>query len=383
MLREAFSSMTKLHGYIISRTDTRVKDYPLMQSPLQMTSILLAYIFFSVYVGPRMMANRKPFGLNRAMVIYNLSMVLLNAYIVYEFMMSGWGTTLTWKCDLIDVSTSPQALRIFDPATTFFPADGPSRLAVLLFKIRGTLRHSKDISSPIFSILLLACTENPYVFFVLRKKQNQITFLHVFHHSFMPWSWWWGVTLTPGECCRPRTHTLHTDQSETLVPIVVQNKNVFHKINQVKWMLFPSQAAGMGAFHAMVNSAVHVIMYTYYGLSAAGPRFQKYLWWKKHMTAIQLTQFIVIAIHISQYYFMEKCDYQVPLWIHLIWMYGIFFFFLFSNFWVQAYIKGNRLPVADSKPNQNGSTNGHIVMNGKPHTNGHAHPYENGNIVMG
>lgn len=44
----------------------------------------------------------------------------------------------------------------------------------------------------------------------------------------------------------------------------------------------------MGSFHAMVNAAVHVIMYFYYGLSAAGPRFQKYLWWKKYMTAIQL-----------------------------------------------------------------------------------------------
>lgn len=64
--------------------DDRVKDYPLMQSPVQMTSILVAYVLFSVYVGPRMMANRKPFGLNRAMIIYNLCMVLLNAYIVYE-----------------------------------------------------------------------------------------------------------------------------------------------------------------------------------------------------------------------------------------------------------------------------------------------------------
>lgn len=44
----------------------------------------------------------------------------------------------------------------------------------------------------------------------------------------------------------------------------------------------------MGSFHAMVNATVHVIMYFYYGLSAAGPRFQKYLWWKKYMTAIQL-----------------------------------------------------------------------------------------------
>lgn len=48
----------------------------------------------------------------------------------------------------------------------------------------------------------------------------------------------------------------------------------------------------MGSFHAMVNSTVHVIMYTYYALSAAGPRFQKYLWWKKYMTAIQLVRWI-------------------------------------------------------------------------------------------
>lgn len=55
-----------------------------MQSPVQMTCILLVYVFFSVYVGPRLMAHRKPFRLNVAMIIYNLSMVLLNAYIVIE-----------------------------------------------------------------------------------------------------------------------------------------------------------------------------------------------------------------------------------------------------------------------------------------------------------
>lgn len=44
----------------------------------------------------------------------------------------------------------------------------------------------------------------------------------------------------------------------------------------------------MGSLHAMINAMVHVIMYFYYGLSAAGPYFQKYLWWKKYMTAIQL-----------------------------------------------------------------------------------------------
>lgn len=64
--------------------DARIRDYPLMQSPVQMTSILLAYVFFSVYVGPRLMANRKPLHLKTAMIVYNLSMVLLNACIVYE-----------------------------------------------------------------------------------------------------------------------------------------------------------------------------------------------------------------------------------------------------------------------------------------------------------
>lgn len=48
----------------------------------------------------------------------------------------------------------------------------------------------------------------------------------------------------------------------------------------------------MGSFHAMVNAGVHVIMYFYYFLSAAGPQFQKYLWWKKYMTAIQLVRLL-------------------------------------------------------------------------------------------
>lgn len=46
----------------------------------------------------------------------------------------------------------------------------------------------------------------------------------------------------------------------------------------------------MGSFHAMINSSVHVVMYLYYGLSALGPVAQPYLWWKKHMTAIQLVR---------------------------------------------------------------------------------------------
>ncbi|RXN25857.1 elongation of very long chain fatty acids 1-like protein [Labeo rohita] len=278
MFQEVLSNILKFYDYLLKRTDARVRDYPLMQSPIQMTVILVGYVVCVLYVGPRFMANRKPFRLNTAMIVYNFSMVAFNAYIVYEMVRAAWMFYFSKYIELLDT-----------------------------------------------------------VFFVLRKKHSQVTFLHIFHHSVLPWTWWWGITLTP--------------------------------------------AGGMGSFHAMVNACVHVIMYTYYGLAAAGPRFQKYLWWKKYMTAIQLIQFVLVTVHISQYYFMEKCEYQVPIFIHLILIYGTFFFILFSNFWIQAYIKGKRLPVStEDKPKQNGITTVTepvVVANGKHLENGTVH-YTNG-----
>lgn len=55
-------------------------------------------------------------------------------------------------------------------------------------------------------------------------------------------------------------------------------------------------------------------------------------------------QFVLVSLHISQYYFMPSCNYQYPIIIHLIWMYGTIFFVLFSNFWYHSYTKGKRLP---------------------------------------
>lgn len=40
----------------------------------------------------------------------------------------------------------------------------------------------------------------------------------------------------------------------------------------------------------MSNSFIHVLMYSYYGLSTLGPAVTKYLWWKKYLTIIQLVR---------------------------------------------------------------------------------------------
>lgn len=83
------------------------------------------------------------------------------------------------------------------------------------------------------------------VFFVLRKKDSQISFLHLYHHTVMPLISWGCTKYFPG---------------------------------------------GHGTFIGVVNSFVHIIMYSYYMMAAMGPKYQKYLWWKKYITTLQLVK---------------------------------------------------------------------------------------------
>lgn len=70
--------------WCVSISDPRLRGYPLMESPVHMSAILLVYIFFVLYAGPRIMANRKPFQLKGPMIMYNFSLVFLSSFIVYE-----------------------------------------------------------------------------------------------------------------------------------------------------------------------------------------------------------------------------------------------------------------------------------------------------------
>ncbi|XP_053557276.1 elongation of very long chain fatty acids protein 7 [Bombina bombina] len=267
----AFKDLTSravlLYDEWIKDADPRVEDWLLMSSPIPQTIIIAAYIYFVSSLGPKMMENRKPFDLKHIMALYNLFMVIFSLYMCYEFLMSGWATGYSFQCDIVDYSRSPDALRMAWTCWLFY--------------------FSKFIE--------LLDT----IFFVLRKKNSQVTFLHVFHHSIMPWTWWFGVKFAAG---------------------------------------------GLGTFHALVNCVVHVIMYTYYGMSALGPKYQKYLWWKKYMTSIQLVQFLMVTFHIGQFFILKDCPYQFPVFLYIILSYGLIFLFLFLNFWFHAYTKGQRLP---------------------------------------
>ena len=55
------------------------------------------------------------------------------------------------------------------------------------------------------------------IFFILRKKNNQVSFLHVYHHATMFPIWWIGVKwVAGGQCEYPLKHThTHTHYTHT------------------------------------------------------------------------------------------------------------------------------------------------------------------------
>ncbi|XP_022816274.1 elongation of very long chain fatty acids protein AAEL008004-like [Spodoptera litura] len=129
-------------------------------------------------------------------------------------------------------------------------------------------------------------------FFVLRKKFDHVSTLHVIHHGVMPMSVWFGVKFTPG---------------------------------------------GHSTFFGLLNTFVHIIMYTYYMLAAMGPHMRRYLWWKKYLTTLQMVQFVGIMVHAFQLLFIE-CDYP-RAFVWWIGMHAVMFFFLFKDFYNQSYSK--------------------------------------------
>lgn len=159
------------------------------------------------------------------------------------------------------------------------------------------------------------------VFFLWRGKVDQVTFLHVFHHATMPPSIWWGVRYAPG---------------------------------------------GIVYTFLVANSFIHVIMYTYYGMAAAG--LYKYLWWKNYLTLAQMVQFVFLIVHQSQMFLRSTpCNYPKVFPAAII-FYASVFLVLFGNFYVQAYWRKQRLAKRSQRTAEcaNGikpTANGHLVQN--------------------
>lgn len=102
------------------------------------------------------------------------------------------------------------------------------------------------------------------IFFVLKKKKSQQTWLHLYHHSLTPLEAWILVKFLSGEFDSDAGPAINWNWKSILI------------------------AGGNATFPNILNNFVHVCMYFYYMMSAMGPQYQKYLWWKKYMTELQI-----------------------------------------------------------------------------------------------
>lgn len=261
-LDESISSTRNFYRWITSFADPRVENWPMMSSPWPTLAAFFAYLMVANY-GPTMMRPYKPLQLRFALIVYNLYIALLNLWIAVELCYCSYKLRYRSMCQLVKVVDDPYVMRIANGVWWYFASKG--------FEFADTL------------------------FFILRKKDRQLTFLHKYHHSSMFLVWWTAVRFVPG--------------GSAIIPIVV-------------------------------NSLVHVLMYAYYGLSAIGPRMQKYLWWKRHLTIIQLIQFFIgvsIGIHLI------TSDCQFTRWMQYVFSgYAFSFIILFGNFYLHEYIKGKK-----------------------------------------
>lgn len=257
MIRLFDSYMKRWEHVSTNFSDPRVNDYFLMDSLSPTLSICTFYALF-VYFGPRIMKNRKPFNIKNILIGYNLFAFLASGYLFSEFLAAGWGGDYSFGCQPVDYSNNPKALRMV-------------RACWLCY-----LSKIMDLMDT--------------VFFILRKKNNQVTVLHVFHHFSMPINCWFGTKFVPG---------------------------------------------GFGTFGPMVNTFIHFVMYFYYFLSSFGETFKKYLWWKRYMTQMQMLQFVIIIIHGSQLFYIQ-CNYPKVFMLATASCTFVFLVF-FANFFIHEY----------------------------------------------
>ncbi|XP_043687001.1 elongation of very long chain fatty acids protein AAEL008004-like isoform X2 [Vespula pensylvanica] len=274
----------RFHEILDKHADTRTTNWLLMRSPFPTLFICLTYIYIVKVLGPKLMENRKPFQLTNVLIVYNLLQVIFSAWLFYECLMGGWWGHYSFRCQPVDYSNSPTAIKMVHASWWYYFS-----------------KFTEFMDT---------------IFFVLRKKNNHVSTLHVIHHGCMPMSVWFGVKFTPG---------------------------------------------GHSTFFGLLNTFVHIVMYTYYLLAALGPRIQPYLWWKKYLTAFQMIQFIAIMVHAFQLLFID-CDYP-KAFVWWIGMHAVMFFFLFNKFYQQNYQQKRTARKMASNGITNGRANG-VMSNG-------------------
>lgn len=264
----------------IGPRDQRVRGWLLLDSYPPTFALTVLYLLI-VWIGPKYMKHRQPYSNRGLLVLYNLGLTLLSFYMFYELVTAVWYGGYSFYCQ--DTHSSPEA--------------DNKVMNVLWWYYFSKLIEFMDT-----------------FFFILRKNNHQITFLHTYHHATMPNLWWFVLNWVP---------------------------------------------CGHSYFGATLNSFIHVVMYSYYGLSAI-PAMRPYLWWKKYITQMQLVQFFLTMMQ-TIFAAIWPCGFPMG-WLYVQISYMVTLICLFSNFYIKTYQK-HSASLKKEHGSRNGSpltTNGHV-----------------------
>lgn len=213
------------------------------------SSLVYLAILFVLY---RIMKNRKAFDLKVPMQVYDVVQIVLCSYMLYGF----------WRNPFVNpfrINTP------YEPVTEYF---------IFVHYISKWLDFLDTI------------------FMILRHKEEQVTVLHVYHHSSIGLIW--------------------------------------------GYLLYVHAGYGTTAIGCTLNSFVHIIMYSHYLITSLRWRNP----FKKYITQIQLLQFIIAIMH-AVTVIMQDTHMQ---W-HLPYIqigYQITMLIMFGNFYRKAYTKGRK-----------------------------------------
>ncbi|CAG9813103.1 unnamed protein product [Phaedon cochleariae] len=266
------SLLEKIDTLIDESSDPRVRNWFLLGSPFPTLIIIALYLVTVMWILPAYMKDRKPFKLTKIIRIYNIFQIISCIVIIYKVFTAGWYQgEYSYTCAPIDYSDNPNAVKM-----------------VSAFYLVYFLKMVELIET---------------VFFVLRKKFNQVSGLHLYHHASTFFLTYIGCKFIGG---------------------------------------------GMASMPIMVNSFIHVLMYTYYYLSSLGPGWQKALApWKPKLTMAQMIQFVLLIMH-ALTALQPGC--KVPRQFLLIYLPNVIVIFkMFADFYKKTYAK--KSPVTEFAKN--------------------------------
>jgi len=216
--------MDQLKSHYISEianfTDARTIKWTLVPSPMPLIYISLVYLCIVYFAGPLFMKNRRPYSLKTFMQCYNIFQVIANFWIVFNIVTGGKPFASVWRyCESLD-------------------------------KICGR-NTEKQLEIMWWGLLLKIVDLSETICFVLRKKDQQISFLHTYHHVSTVFFLWSGLRY------------------------FIQ---------------------GFIMTMAMLNCSVHVIMYSYYFLSTFGSIQRRLQTFKKWITIIQMAHITFMMV---------------------------------------------------------------------------------------